>query len=134
MHIYISRVISAMVILFSVSVFAGSLPATAQVTPPQNTNYGLQEFDGLGVGKTDNLKGLIANIINIALGFLGIIAVVIILYSGFKWMTAAGNEEQVSEARQALSQAVVGLVIIFFAWAIANFVLEQLQQATGVRR
>src|SRR3989338_5978644 len=50
--------------------------------------YGLgSTFTGLGVGQSDDLKGAIAYIINIILGFLGIVAVIIILAGGFKWMT-----------------------------------------------
>ena len=44
-----------------------------------------------------------ANIIRVALGFLGIVAVAIVLYGGFVWMTAAGNEERLSKAKKILS-------------------------------
>ncbi len=70
-------------------------------------------------------------IINVALGLLGVIAVVIILIGGFKWMTAGGNEDKVAEARKMIFAGIIGLAIILSAWAIAKFVIQSLSQATG---
>ena len=76
-------------------------------------------------------REIVARIINTAMMFLGIIAVVIILLGGFKWMTAAGNEDKVGEAKQLMGAGVIGLVIILASWGIASFVLNQLINATG---
>ncbi len=103
----------------------------AQDLDPKGTNYGLDEFTNVGIGQETDLKATIAQIINIVLGFLGIVAVVIIIIGGFRWMTAAGNEEQVEGARKMIVQAVAGLVIIFMAWVIAAFVIGQLRTATN---
>ncbi len=65
-------------------------------------------------------------IINMLMMFLGIIAVVIILIGGFKWMTAMGSEDKIKKAQQLMSAGVVGLVIILAAWGIANFVVTKL--------
>ena len=88
------------------------------------------EKTGLGDSQDADLKARIVDIVNIALGFIGLIAVIFIIYAGFKWMTAAGNEEQVSSAKKMIVQAVIGLAIIFLAWAIANFVITNLQTQT----
>ena len=45
-------------------------------------------------------------------------------------MTSAGNEDQTAAGKSAVSQGVIGLVIIFAAWGIATFVISQLQSAT----
>ena len=76
-------------------------------------------------------RGIAASVINVALGFLGIIAVALILYAGFLWMTAAGNDDKITEARKLLVAGVIGLIIILAAFAIANFVLTQLIKATA---
>lgn len=76
----------------------------------------------LGLGTSD-LRTTVTNIINWVLGLLGIIAVIMILYGGFIWLTAAGNEENVTKAKNILSAAIIGLVIILLAWAIVNYVL-----------
>lgn len=98
---------------------------------PRLSGYGLTNFTAVGLGQTSDLKGSIANIINIILGFLGIVAVIIILAGGFKWMTAGGNEDKVGESRQMIIQGIIGLVVVFAAWAIASFVVSNLQSATA---
>ncbi|MEO5927710.1 MAG: pilin [Patescibacteria group bacterium] len=71
-----------------------------------------------------------ARIINVALGFLGIIAVVIVLLGGFKYMVAGGNEEKTSEAKKLIVSGIIGLAIILSAWAITSFVVSRLVTAT----
>ena len=83
-----------------------------------------------GLGTTD-LKTSIAKLINVALGFLGILAVLIILYGGFLWMTATGDPKKVDKAKSVIIQGVIGLVIILSSWAIATFVIGSLSTATG---
>jgi len=96
-----------------------------------SVNYGIGEFSGTSsLGNTD-LKKSIASLINVALGFLGILAVLIILWGGFNWMTAAGDEKKVGKAKQIIIQGVIGLVIILSSWAIATFVIQNLATATG---
>ncbi|MFH1175590.1 MAG: IPT/TIG domain-containing protein, partial [bacterium] len=73
----------------------------------------------------------IVNIIRIVLGFLGIIAVVIIIYAGYLWMTAGGNAEQIETAKMLMRNAVIGLVIILSSFAIVSFILSKLIAATG---
>ena len=87
--------------------------------------------DTTALGKAD-LQTTIARIINVALSLLGIVAVVIILLGGFKWMTAAGNDDKVEEAKKLILAGIIGLAIVMSAWAIARFVLIQLGQAAGV--
>ena len=84
----------------------------------------------LGLGEKDP-RVIIANVIQVILGFLGIVAVVMIVLAGFKWMTAGGNQTGVDEARKLLMSAVIGLVIILGAYGIANFVINALMGATG---
>lgn len=83
-----------------------------------------------GLGDAD-LTNTIAQIIRIALGFLGVIAVVIILLGGFKWMTAGGEDTKVGEAKKLIFAGVIGLVIVIAAYAIASFVIESIITATS---
>lgn len=84
----------------------------------------------LGLGNQDP-RTTAASVINVLMGFLGIIAVVIILLGGFKWMTAGGGEDKVAEAKKLMTAGVVGLAIILAAWGITVFVLNSLLSATG---
>ncbi len=67
---------------------------------------------------------LILGLINIAMGFLALIAVIIILYGGFKWMTAAGNEEKVEEAKKLIGAGIIGLIIILTAYTLVTYVIQ----------
>jgi len=93
-------------------------------------NFGVNQIsETIGLSAADP-RETAAKIINVALGFLGIIAVVIVLYGGFMWMTAAGNEERISKAKQILTAGIIGLVIIIMAWAIASYVVRTLMNVT----
>jgi uncharacterized membrane protein (DUF485 family) len=82
---------------------------------------------GEDVGNVQDIRVRIVKIINISLTILGILTVVLIMYAGFQWMTAGGNENQVSKAKSMLKNAVIGLVIILMAWSITSFILVRLQ-------
>jgi hypothetical protein len=101
------------------------LAALAQVDINGDTDQLPSAFN-LPSNQTD-LRGAIINVIQYILGFLGLIAVIIILYGGFLWMTAAGNEEKVGKAKQTITAGLIGLIIILSAWAIAAFVISALQ-------
>lgn len=83
-----------------------------------------------GVPKTDVPK-LIGNIINIVLGLLGIVLLVLIIYSGILWMTAGGKPDQVDKAKDQLKNAVIGLAIVVSAYALSRFIIDSLNQAVS---
>ncbi len=78
-----------------------------------------------------DLRITIARIIRTAMSLLGIIAVLIILYGGFKWMTSAGSDEAVGDAKKIITAGIIGLIIILTAYAIASFVINSLVTATS---
>lgn len=116
------KIISALTLL--VGVFFVFHLASAQI------NLGMEYGNATGLGATDP-RLIIGRIIQIFLGFLGVIALGLIVYGGFLWMTAAGNEEQIDRAKRTLVSAIIGLLIILSAFAIATFILNQLLGATG---
>lgn len=108
-----------------------AIPSIALASDDLNTNDlgvdAIQSSIKLGSG---DVRQTAARIINTALGFLGIIAVVIVLLGGFKYMIAGGNEEKTSEARKLIVSGIIGLAIILSAWAITSFVISRLVTAT----
>lgn len=84
----------------------------------------------LGLASFD-IRLIIANIIRVALGLVGIIMVGLGLYAGFLWMTAGGNEEQITQAKSVLRNAVIGLAIILSAYSIVSFVMNMLGVGGG---
>ena len=135
--ITLSLILVAVALTF---VFAASLPALAETTGSGGPDvWGIRTGNLQGSGVVSEATGLgakdpravAAQVINIILGFLGIVAVVIILLGGFKWMTAGGNEDKVGEARKLITAGIIGLIIILASFAIASFVLTQLSAAVA---
>lgn len=91
---------------------------------------GLEAFQNIGLGNKDP-RAIASSVVQVMLGFLGVIAVVLILFGGFKWMTAMGNEDKVDEAKKLISYGVVGLLIVLAAFAVSVFVLNALLGSTG---
>lgn len=104
---------------------------TAHAQPLDSSEILNDDFgDATGLGQSD-LQSTIGNLIRVGLSFLGVIAVCIILYGGFKWMTAGGNDEKVGEAKRLMISGLIGLAIIMSAYAIASFVISSVLDATG---
>lgn len=124
-----SRLLMVFAMAFAATTSLMAAPALAQSDP-----YGINDLSGgdedIALGNRDP-KELAVAIINIILGFLGLLAVVIILIGGFKWMTAGGNEDNVSSAQKIIVSGVIGLVIIFAAWGIATYVISTIATATN---
>jgi len=83
-----------------------------------------------GITSTRSLPDIIGSIINVLLGFLGIVFLVLLIYAGFLWMTAQGDKSKVEKAQDMIRQAVIGLIVIIAAFAISNFVLNSLVNVT----
>ncbi|RJO59061.1 hypothetical protein C4546_04515 [Candidatus Parcubacteria bacterium] len=84
----------------------------------------------LGLGSAD-LKETIINVIKWVLGIVGLVAVIVMIYGGFVWMMARGNQQQIDKAKKILINGAIGLVIILVAWAIVLFIQRFITQTTG---
>lgn len=117
-----------MAVVMSVMLFApfvAPAPVHAAIGMPDSS-----DFD-IGMDTDASLTEIIARLISIVLGFLGIIIVLIILYAGFTWMTAGGDPEKVKTAKQWMINGIIGLVIVAAAWAIAGFVTGSIDSAVS---
>jgi hypothetical protein len=68
----------------------------------------------------------VSTIISIALGIIGALALLIITVSGLRYITAGGNPEKVSKAKNGIIYSLVGLVVAISAEAIVAFVVRRL--------
>ena len=92
-------------------------------------DFGLQYGTSIGLGTRD-IRETIARIIRIALGVLGIIVTLIIIYGGYVWMTAGGNTQKIDLAKKIIFNGVIGLIIIALAYAITVWLFNTLLKAT----
>jgi len=81
------------------------------------------------LGKDVTPAQFIGKVINGVLGVVGSLALVMFIYGGLTWMTSAGGAEKVKKGKDILIWAVIGLVIIFSAYALVNFVIFDVVQA-----
>ena len=104
------------------------LPSNAQNLSNWKDNL---EIGGTTAGYDASLETpepFIAVIIKTALSFLGVLFLILMIYGGFLWMTARGNEEQVTKSKNLIIAAVIGLVIVLASYAISSFVVGSLSE------
>ena len=80
------------------------------------------------VGKTDisqaSLEDTIVSIINGLLALVGLLFIIMIIYAGFKWMTAQGNAENVGDAKKIIKNSIIGITVILLSYTIVNAVYK----------
>lgn len=105
----------------------------AQITPGNSGLNAAAAGSGLDTGCSSAgcINDVIGRLINVFLGFLGIVLLFLFLYAGFIWMTAGGDEKKVKDAKQYIINAVIGLFIVGGAYVLTNFVLTNLAAVTG---
>jgi len=122
----IAVIIASILVVMPVTIMA--IPVLAQVDGP---DLGVSYVDDeLGLAVADPREAAV-NLVQLLMTFLGIIAVVIILYGGFTWLTAAGNEDKVASAKKIIAAGIIGLVIILAAFLIVNFVITNVSDSLG---
>jgi hypothetical protein len=106
---------------------ATTTPGTADSTNPLKhlNNAGGAAGYQVGQGAEAGLINVISIVINTALGLLGVIFLTLLVYAGYIWMTAGGDESKVEKSKQTIGHALIGLLIVLCAYAIANFVVPQ---------
>ena len=70
------------------------------------------------------LPEAVGRVIYVILGFVSVILLVIIIFSGFLWLTAGGNTDQVEKAKKYLRNGVIGFVLVLAAFVITSFVVN----------
>lgn len=111
-----------------IAIFAVADFALAAVDPWGGTKTAVEGAIGLG---TEDPRIIAASVIRVALGFLGVIALGLIIYAGFLWMTSAGQEQKIEQAKSILKNALIGLIIILASFGIVSFIIEKLLEQTG---
>lgn len=69
-------------------------------------------------------RDIVLNVIKTALAWLALVAVAFIIYGGIMWITAAGNDDRLKKAKEIISAAVIGLVIVLLSYIIVSAVVR----------
>ena len=115
---------SALLLIAVVAVGFQLAPEVA-AAPKDEICEGIGAANSGSCGNGNDLSNVVTNIINIFSMIVGIVAVIMVMVSGFKYITAAGDSSSLSSAKSTLIWAIVGIVIVAFSQAIVQFVIEK---------
>ncbi len=74
----------------------------------------------------DSIFRVIGRSIEMILSLIGIILIILIIYSGYLWFSADGNEEQITSAKSYIKNAALGIAVVFLAYAITMYIISKL--------
>ena len=97
------------------------LVAPVLAADPVDTDLG--SVAPIKITSVSALNQKIGAIIKTILGIVGALALVMVIYGGFMWMTSGGKADQVKKGKDTLVWAVAGLALIFFSYVLVNFVI-----------
>jgi len=86
-------------------------------------------------GSFDNdatFDSMAGDIIQLALSVLGVLFVVFMIYAGYLWLTAAGNEQKVAKAKRIIFQSIIGLVLVIAAYTITYFIVSTFENQVNL--
>jgi cytochrome bd-type quinol oxidase subunit 2 len=74
--------------------------------------------------KQNDFRSAMVNILNYVLTFVGLIAVAMLIYGGFVYLTSSGNEEQTRKAKSIILYAIIGIIVIALSFVIVNTIIS----------
>lgn len=99
----------------------------AAVTPIMVPSASAQFTKGVEAARTDDMSTkpigtTIGNVVNVLLYFVGAIAVIIMIWGGFQYITSSGDSQKATTAKNTIMYAVIGIVVVVMSYAIVNWV------------
>ncbi len=106
---------------------ASSVFAAATTTQLQTCATGFTALCNLG---TDNFGKLVGTLLQFIFVIAVVAALLYLVWGGFKWLTSGGDKNAVSQARDHIIAAIIGLIVIFLSYFIINLLLNFFQLGT----
>ena len=97
------------------------------ICPPGSKNMGATNIAACNIDPAHNGDDLINDtnkIINVVIGVLGVVAVAVVIYGGFLFLTAQGDPGKIKKGKDSITWGIIGLLIALLSWSIINFVLS----------
>ncbi|MCF7794850.1 pilin [Patescibacteria group bacterium] len=130
--IQIISIIILSIFIASTNIVFSQAPALQSNENMNNQTDAFRNASGFTeVAGSEGVSDIIARVIFTILSLLATVFIVLIIVAGYQWMTAGGNEEQVTKAKKNISNAVIGLIIILSAYAITWFIFTYLPMSAG---
>lgn len=121
-----TAIISIILVLLSFSAVRAKSSMKNILMSAGETGAGFSTATGL------SLSEYIGSIIQYILSFLGVIFICLIIYGGFLYMTAGGDSEQITKAKEIITSSIIGLVIVLAAYTITYYLLENILIDVGL--
>ena len=106
------------------------------ICPPGSKNPGAANIAACNIDSAHNNDDLISDtnkIINVVLGVLGVVAVAVVIYGGFLFLTAQGDPGKIKKGKDSITWGIIGLIIALLSWSIINFVLSSTMSAPAAQ-
>lgn len=109
----------------SFAIFLASFFLCSKVSALDSSQTGLsQTAQRATLNVTKTVPQYVGGIISAILGIIGVVFLILIVYAGILWMLAEGDETKVGKARGLIFHAIIGLILVFSAYAITRFVVD----------
>ncbi|PIR43055.1 hypothetical protein COV24_04730 [candidate division WWE3 bacterium CG10_big_fil_rev_8_21_14_0_10_32_10] len=121
--IFLSLIIVSFVLLPQISLAQGIKNAFGKDSPLENVAE-----KGAGFDKSVTIGTISGRVINTALSLVGLIFLILMVYAGYLWMTARGEEDKVNKAQSIIRSSIIGLVLVMSAYAITVLITTGLNK------
>lgn len=118
--------ITVLVCIFQIAVPKSQAQSGIPNIPNLKNNQAILDFSGkqMGYNTDKDLETTIGGIIKLVLSLIGILFLILTIIAGFQWMTAGGNEETVTKAKERIKNSTNGLLIILGAYLITYYIVD----------
>jgi len=123
--------LATFILLLGIGGMVPALASAATQTPKESVCSTLSGGSNSDCSQTPaggvDLNNLVRAIINVMSVLIGVVAVIMIMVSGYKYITAGGDSNKVTSAKNTLIYAIIGLLVAALAQVIVVFVLRQVR-------
>lgn len=129
-----TKITARLVILLGITLPISVLAAPPPIVEDSELGKQLQKAGGAAgfatAGESADITVVVGKVIQAALTLMGTLFLAQMIYGGYLWMTARGDEQQVEKATHTIRTSAIGLGIMLGAYAITTFVVSRLTTAT----
>ena len=119
---YISKIITGLLTIgFGVALVTAPVSALGEGGAPAGINAARGDNTPANLANGDS--SIVRRAINIMLFGVGVLSVVMLIFGGFRYVISGGKKESVTNAKNTILYAIIGLLVAVFAYAIINFIL-----------
>ena len=129
---YIKLLLATLLLATSLSVGVAGVATAANIQgslcqgSELETNNGQPgDCNDITANSGTDVNGLVTDIINIFSWIVGVVCVIMIIYGGFRYVTAGGDPGNVTKAKDTILYAIIGLIIVALAQVIVKFILSK---------